>query len=394
MKRAVVVVCPHCERQYDGSESCCPAHGDSPTPEERPSLELSFDFDVLREQFDSIREERPLNEAHSLWRYAPFFPVDGTNPVTLGEGGTDLIRASTLGDQLDIGLWLKLEGENPTGSAKDRGSTVVATHARERGQEVVACASTGNAAASIAAYAARAGLECVLFVPETTPEAKAIQPRVYGASVTRVDGGYDAAVRACRTRVTADGWLDRSAGASPYAPAGAQTLGYELAEQRPDADWVVVPMGNGGTLAGVWNGLRTFERLGYLDTLPKMLGVQATAASAIHDSFHGKTAPTETRETTCADSIDVRQPHRRQEACEALTASNGTSVLVTDEEIRSALVQLGHAEGVFAEPASASTLAAVATARERGYIDTGDQVVAVITGTGLKDTASAMESIP
>jgi len=345
------------------------------------------DPERLREAFDPDAASRG-----DIWRYAPLLPV-AADPVTLGEGWTDLVAAGRLGDALGVELSLKLEGGNPTGSTKDRGSSVLVTHAREEGADAVACASTGNAAASAAGYAARGGLECALFVPDGLPDAKAVQPLVYGADVVRVDGSYADAHDRCRERAREEGWLDRSAGATPYVPAGMRTLGYELAEQCSDApEWVAVSMGNGGTLAAVWRGWQTFADLGYVERVPRFLGVQSASASAIHDAYHGTDGGSEGPET-CADSIAVEEPHRARAARRAIEQSGGTTVTVTDDALRAALWQLGRHEGVFAEPASAATVAGIDAALDRGVVEAGERVVAVLTGDGLKDPETAYDSV-
>ncbi|MFC7133928.1 MULTISPECIES: threonine synthase [Salinibaculum] len=377
MNRCTAVECRDCGTVLTDGQSH-PCDGD---------LTLVHDHGRVRENF-----EPEDGDPDDHWRYAPLLPVDPTNAVSLGEGGTALVDAPTLGDGLGVDLSLKLEGANPTGSTKDRGSSVLVTYAREAGAETVACASTGNAAASLAAYAARSSLSCRLFVPDDVPDAKAVQPLVYGASVEAVDGSYDDAYDRCRTGASEDGWVDRSAGASPYTAAGARTLGYELAEQTAAPDWVVVPMGNGGTIAGAWAGFETFADLGFVEGTPRMLGVQAEGAPAIHESMQD--GPTEDGDgTTCADSIDVGTPHRLADARAAIRDSGGASVTVTDDAIQQFTARLGREEGVFVEPACAAAAAGIETARERGTVDAGDTVVAVMTGSGLKDTATARQAV-
>jgi threonine synthase len=344
------------------------------------SVELQHD-DAVREQLETCGQPEDIR------RYEPLLPVNSLDSISLGEGGTALVTAPSLSADLGVNLRLKLEGANPTGSTKDRGSAVVVAHAVERGDDVVTCASTGNAAASVAAYAARSALTCCLFVPASAPDAKAVQPLVYGADVLAVEGTYDDAYDLCERVTAASGWLDRSAGATPYTDAGARTLGYELAEQTAGVpDWVVVPMGNGGTIASAWRGLDTFAKLGIVDDTPRMLGVQAEGTTPIYDAVHETEGAAA---TTCADSIDVGTPHRLRDAKAAIDASNGTAVAVPDSAIRAATAQLGREEGVFVEPACAAALAGLRRARKAGTIDSGDDVVAVMTGTGLKDTATA-----
>lgn len=378
MQRPTAFECRDCGHWVDAPASHLCGADDS-------GFQLVHDHDEIRERFDP---GRPVTD---LWQYEPLLPVSGEEAVSLGAGGTPLLEAPTLGESLGVSLALKREGSNPTGSTKDRGTTTLVTHAREAGAAAVSCASTGNAAASLAAYAARASLPAKLFVPEDLSGGKAVQPDVYGADVTHVEGSYHDAHERCQ-RASADrAWVDRSAGASPYTGAGARTLGYEIVEQHPSVpDWVVVPMGNGGTLADVYRGLRTFAALDFTAKAPGILGVQSATNCPIHDALDGG----ERRSgTTMADSIDVESPRRAEDAKRAIRDSEGTSVAVTEEEMRAALRDLGKAEGVFAEPASATTIAAIDKARESGIVDRGDRVVAVVTGTGLKDLDAGWRAV-
>lgn len=399
MDDGIELACPGCDRRFDPPRLRCPDHDCSQT------LDLQYDPVLLRERFDPEQRTR-----RDLWRYRPLLPVEGTAPVTLGEGQTPLVDAPAAGDALDVDLSLKLDGANPTGSAKDRGSAVVATFAREAGHETVACASTGNAAASIAAYAARGGLDCSLFVPDGLPDAKATQPLVSGAEVRAVEGSYSDAYERCREQVARQGWFDRSAGATPYAPAGARTLGFELAEaagQSHDGavsssqdsgaatapEWVAVPIGNGGTIAGVYRGWQLYAELGYAPDPPRLLGVQAAGSPAVYEALNGEAGGERPPAETCADSIAVDDPHRTRDACRAIEETDGTAITVSDGSIREAIRTLGKREGIFAEPASASAVAGVDAARERGIVDPGESVVAVVTGTGLKDPETAAEAV-
>ncbi len=404
MERGVQLVCAQCGNRFAAGEPFPISQQDTLQHSAEDSetthsclahARLEYDYETFRESVDSFSPD-----TNNIWTYLALLPVSGGNPVTLNEGATDCVTAERLGDTLDVTLRLKLEGQQPSGSTKDRGSAVLATYAREQGHEMVACASTGNAAASIAAYAARGSLDCTLYVPDATPKTKAVQPEIYGATVNRIDGSYTEAFNACATSVAREGWLDRSAGASPFTAAGARTLGYELAADCPDADWVVVPMGNGGTLAGAWCGLKLAVKLDFIDSQPRMLGVQTQVASTIHDRFHGGTTEESQTEATgselqktCADSIDVVSPQRAEAACQALEESGGTSVLVSEDSILDSLRQLGRVEGIFAEPASASVIAGIQQARKEGIIDASDVVVGVLTGSGLKDGESARRAL-
>lgn len=384
MAESVVLRCPRCGREYPTEATACThpdCTGESVLEPVRDGTGLSG---------TAVDAGPDAAGRADIWRYGSLFPVDTADPVTLGEGWTPLVGANALGADLAVDLQLKLETGNPTGSTKDRGSSVLATHAVASGHEKIACASTGNAAASIAAYAAHCGLDCSLFVPGDLPETKAVQPRMYGAEVVPVDGDYAAACEQCARHVERHGGLDRSAGASAHVTAGARTLGFELAEQTHSVpDWVVVPMGNGGTLAALWEGWETFYERGHVDTTPRLLGVQADAVSPIYECFHGESDAEKVREGTCADSIAVTEPHCLDAAVSALEKSGGTAVRVDDAAIRSATATLGRRAGVFAEPASAATLAGLEAAREAGFVAADSAVVAVVTGTGLKDARAA-----
>ncbi|MHB9286231.1 threonine synthase [Halobacteriales archaeon Cl-PHB] len=379
MEHHLALQCPDCGRRYDPADGRhrCPRHEDGAT------LQAVYDFEHFSETLDLLGAS-----IDTAWRYADFFPIPaGAAPVTLGEGGTDVVDAATLGDDLGVDLSLKLESANPSGSTKDRGSSVFTTYATATDYRGVVCASTGNAAASLATYAARAGLEACVFVPDSAPMAKRTQPSLTGANVVAVDGTYGEARSLARTIADRPGWLDRSAGSTPFVAAGNRTLGYEIAEQAPEADWVVVPMGNGGTIAGVWEGLTHFHRCGRLASPPRLLGVQASGTNPIVASHEDTDASS--LDGTTADSIDVPDPCEADAALSALTDSDGSAISVSEEAIVRAQQRLGHAEGVFAEPASAATLAGLEAARDSGVVEPGATAMLVVTGSGLKDAASA-----
>ncbi|MFC4405218.1 threonine synthase [Haloarchaeobius iranensis] len=354
-------------------------------------LEVVYDYDVVDDRFDAALDGDIPNQ----WKYRAFLPVDtDAEPVTLDEGGTDLLDAPRLGDELGVDLRVKNDGLNPTGCFKDRATSIAATKARFGGQDVVTCASTGNAAASLAGYAARAGLDCRIFVPAAAPEGKLVQPRVYGADVLAVDGSYDEAYDLSLEVTDAYGWYNRNAAINPFQIEGKRTVGHELAEQTSDEipDWVVFSMGDGCTIAGCWKGLREFAELGYVDDTPKLLGVQPEGASAIHDAFHGA-EDHETVAETLADAVAVGRPRNTVKACRALAGSGGTAVTVTDEAILDAETLLGRTEGIYAEPSGAAPVAGIQAARAQGIIDPDESVVAVVTGFGLKDTQGAKQAV-
>jgi len=387
MDHVEALSCVLCEESYDPDQLIytCPEHEGV-----KGILEVTYDYDCVAERFDE-----PLDGAiDSQWKYRAFLPVeDDSEPVTLGEGGTPLLDAPQLGDELGVDLRVKDDGRNPTGVLKDRATSVSLTKAREFERKVVTCASTGNAAASLAGYAARGGQDCRLFVPGDAPEGKLAQPLVYDADVLGVEGSYDAAYDLSMEVTDRFGWYNRNAAVNPFQVEGKRTVGHELAEQTADElpDWLVFSMGDGCTIAGGWKGFREFRELGLVDDAPGMLGVQAEGASAIHDAFQEHDDADAVADTV-ADSIAVGRPRNTVKACRALSESGGDSVVVSDEEILAAEALLGRTEGIYAEPAGAAPVAGVQKAREEGLIEADESVVVVVTGNGLKDTESAMRA--
>ncbi|OYR58306.1 threonine synthase [Halorubrum halodurans] len=381
------LVCTLCGAEYDPDQVIytCPNH-----PGVKGILEVTYDYDRVLDRFDE-----PLDGAiGSQWKYRAFLPVDDdVEPVTLGEGGTPLLEAPRLGAELDVDLRVKDDGRNPTGVLKDRATAISLTKAREFGLDVVTCASTGNAAASLAGFSARGGFDCRLFVPGDAPEGKLAQPLVYGADVLGVRGSYDEAYDLSMAVTERFGWYNRNAAVNPFQVEGKRTVGHELAEQTREEipDWVVFSMGDGCTIAGGWKGFREFADLDLVEETPRMLGVQAEGASAIHDAFHDHDDADEVADTV-ADSISVGRPRNAVKACSALEESGGESILVSDEEVLAAESLLGRTEGIYAEPAGAAPVAGLRKAREAGIVEAGDSVVVVVTGTGLKDTRSAMRA--
>ncbi|WP_066413975.1 threonine synthase [Halorubrum aethiopicum] len=387
MDHVETLECTLCGAEYDPDQVIytCPNH-----PGVKGILDVTYDYDAVVDRFDE-----PLDgDIRSQWKYRAFLPVaDESEPVTLGEGGTPLLDTPRLGTELGVDLRVKDDGRNPTGVLKDRATAVSVTKAREFGREVVTCASTGNAAASLAGFAARGGLDCRLFVPGDAPEGKLAQPLVYGADVLGVKGSYDEAYDLSMEVTERFGWYNRNAAVNPFQVEGKRTVGHELAEQTREEvpDWLVFSMGDGCTIAGGWKGFREFRDLDLVEEAPRMLGVQAEGASAIHDAFHDHDDADEVADTV-ADSISVGRPRNTVKACSALEASGGESVLVSDEEILAAESLLGRTEGIYAEPAGATPVAGLRKAREAGIVEEGDSVVVVVTGNGLKDTKSAMRA--
>jgi threonine synthase len=322
-------------------------------------------------------------EGRGVWRYRPLLPVDCA--VTLGEGDTGLHPCPRLGERLGIPrLYVKNEGANPTGSFKDRGMTVGIAVARSVGARAVACASTGNTAASMAAYAARAGLAALVLIPAgKVASGKLAQALAHGAVIAELEGSFDDAMRLVMEVSAAERAVYVLNSINPYRLEGQKTLAFEVCEalgEPPEA--VVLPVGNAGNISAIWKGFREFHALGRLSALPRMIGVQAERAAPIVQALraHAALVPVP-RPETLATAIRIGAPVNWQKAVAAITDSGGDAGTVTDAEILEAQLLLARDEGLFVEPASAAPIAWLRRAglRARG------PVVCVATGHGLKD---------
>ncbi len=329
----------------------------------------------------------------SIWRYRAFLPVEGRALAgRLNVGGTPLLPAPELGRRVGLDrLWLKDDTRNPSASFKDRAGAIALAVAHERGEKVVAGASTGNAASSLACLAARTGMKTMIFVPETAPQAKVAQILLFGANVVAVRGTYDVAFDLCAEACREFGWYNRNTGSNPYTREGKKTCSFELAEQLDWQlpDYVFVSVGDGNILSGLWKGFVELRDAGLVERAPKLVAVQAAGSNAVKLAFEGDGTIRAVSGQTIADSISVSVPRDGDAAVAALRESGGFAVAVTDDEILDAMRLTARSEGVFAEPAAAATLAGVQKAAQEGRVKRADAVVAVVTGSGLKDVASA-----
>ncbi len=322
-------------------------------------------------------------------RYAEFLPVTADTPVvTLLEGNTPLIPVprfvSAIGG--DFELFLKYEALNPTCSFKDRGMTMAITKAKERGAEVVICASTGNTSASAAAYAARAGLKCVVLLPKgKIAHGKLAQALLYGATTVSVEGNFDDALRVVR-ELGETGLVEVVNSVNPVRIEGQKTAAFEICDALGDApDFHFLPVGNAGNITAYWKGFREYHAAERSDTLPKMMGWQAEGANPIvrgHPIEHPETVAT---------AIRIGNPASWQPAVEAARDSGGQIRSVTDEEILHAYRLLAQSEGVMVEPACAAPLAGLIRCVRAGEIPEGSLVTATMTGHGLKDPDTAIK---
>ena len=352
-------------------------------------LEIKQDHDTLS---DRLKESEWLRKPLSVWRYRDFMPIgDSSKIVTLNEGGTGLHFCERLGKHLGLShLYVKNEGENPTGSFKDRGMTVGVTKAVELGVKYVICASTGNTSASLAAYAARAGLHCAVLIPSgKIAYGKLAQAIIYGAKVIQVRGNFDEALDIVLKLSEKHRNIYLLNSINPFRIEGQKSLGYEIAEQlnQESPDRVIVPVGNAGNISAIWKGFTEFYDLGFVKSLPKMTGIQAQGAAPIAEAIRtgsNEIKPVKKPETI-ATAIRIGAPVSWRKAVNAIRDSGGTAETVSDDEILEAQKILSRLEGLFVEPASASSIAGLKKLVENDEIDKDELVVCVTTGHGLKD---------
>lgn len=332
----------------------------------------------------------------TMWKYKEFMPVDPEKIVSLEEGGTPFCKCDKLGEKLGIDLYVKVEGSNPTGSFKDRGMSVGITKAMELGVDTVGCASTGNTSASLAAYAARAGLRCIVLLPSgKVALGKLAQAMFHGAEVLSVKGNFDEALEAI-TALALEGKLYLLNSVNPFRLEGQKSIGFEIVDDLgwKSPDRIVLPVGNAGNISAIWKGVKEFHRAGFIDDLPMMTGIQAEGAAPIVRAIRENTddiIPFENPETV-ATAIRIGAPVSSKKALNAIKESNGFAETVTDEEILSAQKLLARTEGIGVEPASAASIAGLIKLVENGEIDKNEQVVCIVTGHLLKDPNTAINA--
>ena len=362
----------------------------------RGVLDVAYDYNAVAGTL--TRESLAADPNLSMWRYLSLLPLSGSEYIQpLQVGWTPLTRSPRLEAALGMqALYVKDDGRNPTGSFKDRASAVGVARALEEGWEVVTCASTGNAASSLAGFAASAGLPAYIFVRATAPEAKVTQLLIYGANVLLVEGTYDQAYYLCNEAAAAWGWYNRNCAINPYLIEGKKTVGFEIAEQLAwdVPDWVVMSVGDGCSIAGAWKAFAELHSLGLIDRIPRFLGVQAEGAAPITTAFHSGEPVLSVLPSTLADSIAVGEPRNVTKAMRAVRSSGGTMLNVSDGEILAAMQLLAARSGIFSEPAGTAAFAGLLKARADGLVGARERVVVVATGNGLKDIRSAQRLTP
>jgi threonine synthase len=389
MRHVLGLRCVACAKEHSlrSAPTTCPSCGGN--------LQVAYDYRLIRRTLTrrSLRDDRDPG----LWRYAAALPVRAGSPRPAPlAGGTPLYEAPRLAAALGLRrVVVKDDGRNPSASFKDRANAVVLTRALELKARVVATASTGNAASSLSCLAAGLPLKTVIFVPETAPEAKIAQLLVFGATVIAVRGAYDEAFELCGRAAERWGWYNRSTGVNPFTREGKKTGAYELAEQMgwEVPDLVFVPVGDGNIISGMWKGFTELRELGLTDRLPRLVAVQAAGSAAVARALESGGAIRPVSGRTLADSISVSLPRDGAAAVQAVRESGGFAVTVSDAEILAAIPELARGANVFAEPAAAAAWAGLKKAAGQGRVGARQTAALLVTGSGLKDVASARKSV-
>ena len=379
------LVCLLCGRHVpDGNVQTCPVCG------AEGILDVRYDYDRVAK---TLTRESLSSRSVNHWRYGELLPISplAAKPP-LAVGWTPVYEVPRLAKEVGAGrLFIKDEGRNPTASFKDRASSVAVMKALEFGARTVACASTGNAASSLAGLSASVGIRSVIFLPERAPEPKIAQLLVFGATVVKVRGTYEQAFDLCRAACEKFGWYNRNSGTNPFCVEGKKTAGIEIAEQFGPSvpDWVVVSVGDGCSIGGIGKGLDEMHRLGFIPRVPRLLGVQAEGARPVVNAFESGSDLVPAVADTIADSIAVGTPRNWRRALAVIKESGGSMIAVADGEILEAIRITARLGGVFGEPAGVAGVAGLRRGRKSGVIGSGETVLVVITGNGLKDIDSA-----
>ncbi len=379
-------------------------------PRDGGNLDIELDYDAIRQKFQP--EDLTSRSEGSLWRYLPLIPVPdpgGEGTPLRAAGWTPVFSLKRLAEKLELEhLWLKDESRNPTASFKDRASAVVVGRAREIGAEVIVTASTGNAGAALAGMSAAVGQKAVIFAPKTAPPAKVAQLLVFGAKVILVDGSYDEAFDLTIQAAKEFGWYCRNTGYNPFTAEGKKTGALEIWEWykhitdgKSKNDEVIgdvpltvfVSVGDGNIISGIHKGFKDLKALGWMEKMPRIIGVQAEGSAAIANAFNAgteKIIPVSAQ--TIADSISVDLPRDGVRAVRAARETGGTYITVSDDEILQAIAALGPL-GIFAEPAGATAYAGLVKAVKQKVVKPADPVLVLNTGSGLKDVRAAMQAV-
>lgn len=406
MNKFVGYRCSICNTEY------LPGQVTYTCPKDGGNLDVVLDYDAIKAKYQP--EDIVSRSDFSLWRYLPLLPVSeypGSATPLHAAGWTPVYSLTRLGQELGLKhLWLKDESSNPTASFKDRASAIVVARAREIQAEVVITASTGNAGAALAGMCAAVGQKAVILAPKTAPPAKVAQLLIFGARVILVDGTYDDAFDLTVKAANEFNWYCRNTGYNPFTAEGKKTAALEIWEwwRTAHQEWhsamgaavnhppltVFVSVGDGNIISGIHKGFKDLVRLGWLERVPRLIGVQAEGSAAIADAFRSNTETiTPVSAKTIADSISVDLPRDGVRAVRAAGQTGGTYVKVSDAEILKAIAALGRL-GIFAEPAGATAYAGLVRAAADGLVHEDDPILVLNTGSGLKDVKAAMQAVP
>ncbi len=386
--RVTALECAKCGREYAPNEVrfTCPECG------VEGILDVLYDYDEIASRF--TREDLSRSDEPSHWRYLPLMPVESLEHAPpLRVGWTPLYHVKGVLGLSE--LYIKDDSLNPTASLKDRATSVAMARATQEGVKAVSAASTGNAGCSLAGFAAASRVPCYIFVPRTAPRPKVAQLLVYGATVFTVDGSYDDAFDLANKAIERYGWYNRCCAVNPYLVEGKKTVAFEICEQLDfqAPDRVFVPVGDGCIMSGTYKGFAEFLKLGFIDKMPKLIGVQAEGASPVKQVFENGGELVPCSACTIADSIAVGHPRNWRKAVRGITASGGTVMTVTDDEIVGAIRELAQGTGIFGEPAGVTAFAGLTKAVREGMVEPDERIAVLMTGSGLKDTEAAMKSI-
>ncbi len=334
-----------------------------------------------------LQEPRKLivSEKQGFWRYREMLPPV-KHMVSLGEGGTPLNKAERLAKAAGLkDLYLKDETRNPTNSYRDRAAAFLTSNAIDQGFEALVCATNGNMGASLAAYGAKAGLICHVLVPKVVDVGKLTQMIAYDAVIEESGVIVDDSIRKASALAKETGWYQATAELNPLVVEAQKTISFEINEQFAVPDWVIVSMGSGGTIYSLWKGFKELKELGLTDSLPRMVGVQTEGCAPIVNELTEQSSSKSCNPSTRALAILVGEPLQSELAVKAIQESNGLALTVSDADILTAELQVAKLEGVFAEPASSATVAALQKLKI-DRISSDSSVVCLITGSGLKAT--------
>ncbi|MEM4971519.1 MAG: threonine synthase [Sulfolobales archaeon] len=373
-------ICPRCGARYEGKGlyGVCRSCGG-------PLLAI-YDLEAVRVRLDRRDLER---RGPSMWRYRELLPVGSEeNIVSLGEGSTPLIKLERISKELGLEVYLKDESRNPTGSFKDRAISATISALKEIGVRSVAMPTAGNAGASLAAYAARAGFKAYIAMPKDTPRAIYAEISIRGIDLSLVDGLISDAAKLVSEGSRIYGWIDVSTMKTPYRVEGTKTMAYEIAEQlrwrTPDA--IIFPTGGGEGIVGMWKGFEELRTLGWIDEIPRLIAVQSSGCKPIVDAYERGAPDAEYYSgcTTLASGIRVPKPFGDREILRAIRETKGYAIAVSDQEIVDAMKKLASIEGILPCPEGAASYAALLKLVERGFLSRGETIVIFNSGSALK----------